>query len=132
PSLVKEAEHLESEGCRVAFAPVTPAGWVSPEAIETALLEVSPSETQVGTERSNRSIPLVAISGVNHETGVLQPVREIADVVHARGARLHVDAVQLLGRGNLDHIQGFDSVSVASHKLRGPKGVGALVHECGF
>src|SRR5690606_27525874 len=47
-------------------------------------------------------------------------------------ARLHVDAVQLLGRGNLDHIQVFDSVSVASHKLRGPKGVGALVHECGF
>src|SRR5690606_34296662 len=51
---------------------------------------------------------------------------------HARGARLHVDAVQLVGRGSLSHIQGFDSASVAAHKLRGPKGVGALVHECGF
>jgi cysteine desulfurase len=133
PSIVKEAESLQAKGCQVVFAPVTPGGWVSPEAIDAALAVVTrDAPAEKPPECSNRFIPLVAVSGANHETGVLQPIREIAEVVHSRGARLHVDAVQLLGRGKLSHIEGFDSASVASHKLRGPKGVGALVHECGF
>jgi len=69
---------------------------------------------------------LVALQAVNHETGVIQPVAAVAEAAHARGALLHVDAVQAVGRLEPPAWAGADSVSVAAHKIRGPKGIGAL------
>jgi cysteine desulfurase len=71
---------------------------------------------------------VVAVAAANHETGVLQPVAEIASITHQLGARLHVDAVQGVGKVAACDLSGADTFSLAAHKLRGPKGIGALVH----
>ncbi|MDA8392741.1 MAG: cysteine desulfurase family protein [Actinomycetota bacterium] len=73
---------------------------------------------------------LVSVMAVNNETGALSPLREVADLVRRRapGALLHTDAVQAAPTFDLAELAaGFDMVSVASHKLGGPKGVGVLV-----
>jgi cysteine desulfurase len=67
----------------------------------------------------------VALQAVNHETGVVQPVAEVAEMARQAGAWIHVDAVQAIGRVSVV-LGAVDSWSIASHKLRGPKGIGAL------
>jgi cysteine desulfurase len=75
-------------------------------------------------------VRLVAVQAVNGETGVIQPIEEVARLAHRHGAVVHVDAIQAIGRveppsgGWLAHA---DTLAVAAHKIRGPKGIGALV-----
>jgi cysteine desulfurase len=64
----------------------------------------------------------------NNETGVLQPIADIADIVHEAGGLLHVDAIQSLGKIPFDiKYLKVDLASVSAHKIGGPKGVGAVV-----
>lgn len=69
---------------------------------------------------------LVSVMSANNETGVIQPVGELAAAAHASGAVFHTDAVQAFGRVPLDVAQA-DAVSIAAHKIGGPVGVGALL-----
>lgn len=117
PSVVRAAERLAARGVVVAWVAPEPDGRVDAAAVAAAC------------EAAARQAPvrLVALQAVNHETGVLQPVAAVAALAHARGARLHVDAVQAAGKLDPAAWAGADLVSVAAHKMRGPKGVGALV-----
>ena len=71
---------------------------------------------------------LVSIMAANNETGALQPVAEIAEIVRGAGGLLHVDAIQALGKIPFDiKAVGADLATFSAHKIGGPKGVGALV-----
>lgn len=121
PSVINLAQELSGRGVPVEWLPVPEAGALEPEAVSEALARLP----------SVAGRPVVAVMAANHETGVLQPLAAIAERAHAAGAHLHVDAVQLLGRGALDVLEVADTVSVAAHKVRGPKGIGALLWRAG-
>jgi len=71
---------------------------------------------------------LVSIMIANNETGVIQPMKEIADIVHAHEGLLHTDAVQALGKIPLDFgLLGVDMMTIGAHKVGGPVGIGALI-----
>ena len=103
---------------RVSEIPVTFDGIVDLAALE-ALLAAHDKAT---------GLPMVAIMLANNETGILQPVQAAAQIVHAHGGIMVVDAVQAIGRMPLDINEiGADFLIVSSHKIGGPKGAGALV-----
>lgn len=118
PSITREAEEISRLGREVRWVAPQPDGTIGPQDVAAALQGLP-----VGTQ--------VAVSAVNHETGVVQSLRDIAAVVHAAGARLHVDGVQALGKLDLATWNCWDSLSLAAHKIRGPKGIGALAWRCG-
>ena len=71
---------------------------------------------------------LVSVMLANNETGAVQPVAEAAEIVHAAGGLLHVDAIQAFGKISFDiNTMNADMVTLSAHKIGGPKGVGALV-----
>jgi cysteine desulfurase len=71
---------------------------------------------------------LVSIQLANNETGVIQPIAELSEMVHAAGGLLHVDAAQAPGRIPLDAAAlGADALTLSAHKMGGPQGIGALV-----
>ena len=98
----------------VAAIQATGAGMVDLDHLSTLLADGPPA--------------LVSVMLANNETGAIQPVAEVADIVHRAGGLLHVDAIQALGKIPFDirSIQA-DLVTLSAHKVGGPKGVGALV-----
>lgn len=113
PSVTRVAEARAAAGGDVRWLPVGELGRVEPDAVERTLAGAPPGTT-------------VAVGAVNHETGVMQPLATISEVVRRAGARLHVDAVQAAGRVPGEAWRFGDTVAVAAHKLRGPKGIGVL------
>lgn len=102
----------------VTSIPVTPAGVVDLDALETLLQNHDKAS----------GLPMVAVMLANNETGIVQPVKSVAEIVRRHGGLLVVDAVQAVGRMPVD-IEALDAdfLILSSHKLGGPKGAGALV-----
>jgi cysteine desulfurase len=111
-SVLDTCKSLASRGCRVTVLPVNGDGSIDLEALRREI-----------TDRT----AAVSVMAANNEIGVLAPLREIAAIAHERGALLHSDVVQAVGKVPLDvDACGVDLGSVTAHKLYGPKGVGAL------
>lgn len=87
----------------------------------------------LATNHKPQVTPLISIQLANNETGVVQPIAEIAAIVHAAGGVLHVDAVQAVGKMPLDVSRlHADSIAISAHKFGGPQGVGALLFKPGL
>lgn len=110
---VREGHRFAAEN--VAQLPLTPDGTLDLSALASAL-------DAAGERRA-----VLALQAANNETGVIQPVRQAADMVHGRGGIVVCDAVQALHRVDENAISlGADILFFSAHKMGGPKGVGAL------
>jgi cysteine desulfurase len=117
PAIVEQAKMLECAGWKTLKIPVTKEGFVTPEAVAETIRD---------------DTAFVAVMAVNNETGAIQPVAEIAELLIEATAgkkkpHFHVDAVQAAGKipTNIG-ARGIDSAAISAHKIRGPRGIGIL------
>lgn len=121
PSVLAFAEELHRRGIRVHWLEPLAGGHLSLESIEAAL-----------QMRESGEPTLIATHAVHHETGAIQPIPKLIMLARRYQVELHVDAVQAAGRVDPWLWRGASTVALASHKLRGPKGMGAVVAQPGI
>ncbi len=114
PSVLEPLKQLEAEGQAVSLLAVNPDGRIDLEAARDEL--------------GRADAKLLSIIWANNETGVIQPVEELAAMVDRERCLVHSDATQAVGKLPLDFSRlDIDALSFSAHKLRGPQGIGALV-----
>ena len=112
-AVLEPIQELEKVGFKVDIINVDKSGRVNPNDIKDKLRE---------------DTLLISIMGVNNETGVIQPINEIIEVIKDHDCYFHVDAAQMYGK-DIDTLSNkrIDLMSISGHKVFGPKGIGALV-----
>ena len=111
-AILDTARHLEEIGFKVTYLPVDEFGLVNPEELKSAI--------------TNQTV-LISIMFANNEIGTIQNVEEIGKIAHDNDVLFHTDAAQAIGHIPIDvKKMNIDLMSFSSHKIYGPKGIGAL------
>ena len=112
PAVLNTCQYLESIGFCITYLPVNRDGMIDLDELKESI--------------SDKTI-LITIMYANNETGVIFPLKEIGEITALKGIVFHTDAVQAVGKIPIDvRDLNIDLLSIAAHKLYGPKGMGAL------
>ena len=114
PAVLESCAFLEKNGFEVTYLPVNAAGQVEPDTLKASLRD---------------DTILVSVMYVNNEIGAIEPVSELGRIIkeYNKDILFHVDAVQAFGKFRIHpYKENFDMLTMSSHKIHGPKGVGAI------